>query len=321
MRPRARSLRIAAQVALLCSAAVAQRAGAQPPGGLNPIVQADDLTRIAPHTWEIPDNGATFVPNVGIVVGARATLVIDTGLGERNGAIILEAARELSDNRRFYIAATHFHPEHDLGAGAFPDDALLVRWLEQQRESDELGIETMRRFSSFAPIVAELLDDVEYRTADILFPDRLTLDLGGVHVQVIGVGPNHTIGDTVFYVVEDRVLFAGDVVMPVFPSASAQYGDIERWIQNMHDFESLGPEIVVPAHGRLLDAASLGLFRDYLLAVRSSATTLASSGRTDAAAREAAAAEIAAQFPALLPPTGAPSGRILAALGMVLRAN
>ena len=57
-----------------------------------------------------------------------------------------------------------------------------------------------------------------------MFDDDLTLDLGGVRVRLSGVGPNHTRGDTVMYVEEDRVLLTGDVVMPVFPAASAQVG-------------------------------------------------------------------------------------------------
>jgi glyoxylase-like metal-dependent hydrolase (beta-lactamase superfamily II) len=307
-----------ALAALLCGCALTQ-AGAQPGAGLNPIIQPQGITRLTTHTWEIPDNGAGFVPNVGIVVGSEATLIIDTGLGERNGRIILKAARELSENARFYITATHYHPEHDLGAGAFPDDALLVRWAQQQSEADEFGATTIERFSGFAPMVAELLEDVSYRPADIVFPDEIRLDLGGVHVRIIGVGPNHTIGDTAFFVEEDRVLFAGDVVMPVFPSASAQFGDIGKWLENMREFEALNPAIVVPAHGPVRDVGAVRLYSDYLRAVRDTATTLASSAHTSDADLASAAAELAARFPRLQPDGGNPTGRIVAALRMALR--
>ena len=43
------------------------------------------------------------------------------------------------------------------------------------------------------------------------------------------------------FVEEDRVLFTGDVVMSVFPAASAQAGSIEKWIANMTAFEALVP--------------------------------------------------------------------------------
>ena len=76
----------------------------------------------------------------------------------------------------------------------------------------------MERFASFSPAVAALLSKASFRAPDTVFDDDLTLDLGGVRVRLSGVGPNHTRGDTVMYVEEDRVLLTGDVVMPVFPA-------------------------------------------------------------------------------------------------------
>ena len=161
----------------------------------------------------------------------------------------------VSDNTEFYLTATHYHPEHDLGATAFPPNAKMIRWIDQQKEADELGPQTNERFAGFSPVLAELLKDAKFRPADIIFEDEITLDLGGVHVRVLGVGPNHTRGDTVFFVEEDRVLYTGDVVMSVFPAANAQSGSIAKWIANMREFEALNPVAIVPAHGRLGDAA------------------------------------------------------------------
>jgi hypothetical protein len=50
------------------------------------------------------------VPNVGTVVGGRAALVIDTGLGRRNGAYVLEQARRLAVDRPLYLTITHTTP-------------------------------------------------------------------------------------------------------------------------------------------------------------------------------------------------------------------
>ena len=85
----------------------------------------------------ILDDNVASCRTSGIVVGERATLIVDTGLGERNGAIVLGEARKVCDNTEFYLTATHFHPEHDLGATAFPTDAKMVRWRAQQAEADE----------------------------------------------------------------------------------------------------------------------------------------------------------------------------------------
>ena len=127
----------------------------------------------------------------------------------------------------------------------------------------------MERFASFSPAVAALLSKASFRAPDTVFDDDLTLDLGGVHVRVSGVGPNHTRGDTVMYVEEDRVLFTGDVVMPVFPSASAQAASIEKWLANIAAFEAFAPESSCPrTAGSSMPRNSIRRYREYLTAVQ-----------------------------------------------------
>ena len=58
----------------------------QPIVGENPI-------RISDHVWAIMG-----FPNIAIVVGSRATLVVDTGLGPKNGATVARVAARLAGN-------------------------------------------------------------------------------------------------------------------------------------------------------------------------------------------------------------------------------
>jgi glyoxylase-like metal-dependent hydrolase (beta-lactamase superfamily II) len=294
-------------------------AAAQPPAAPNPMIKQDAAQHVAQHTYVILDDNARFVPNVGIVVGERATLIIDTGLGEANGRIVLGEARKLGDNTEFYVTATHFHPEHDLGATAFPENAKMVRWSAQQAEADELGAATNERFAGFSPVLAELLEGAAFRPVDILFDDEITLDLGGVRVRIWGVGPNHTRGDTVFFVEEDGVLFTGDVVMSVFPAVSAQGASIAKWIANMDEFEALNPQAIIPAHGRMGDVGLIRRYRDYLTAVQ---TQVAAAKREGASAEEAVsrlAAGLAERFANLAPANGPAAGRIAAAIQAAYR--
>jgi glyoxylase-like metal-dependent hydrolase (beta-lactamase superfamily II) len=319
-RDRRHSDGVLAALALTAAAALAPAAAsAQPPPAPNPMIAQDARTQVSDHVFVILDENRSFVPNVGIVVGERATLIVDTGLGERNGAIILQEARKIADNEEFYLAATHFHPEHDLGATAFPANAKMLRWSVQQADADELGAETNRRFAGFSPVLAELLEDAEFRPADIVFEDAITLDLGGVRVRVWGVGPNHTRGDTVFFVEEDRVLVAGDVVMPVFPAVSAQSASIAKWIANMEAFEALNPVAVVPAHGRLGDIGFIRRYREYLTAVQTEVGAAKRRGRSVEDAVSTLAEPLATRFPDLALASGPATGRINAAIQAAYR--
>jgi hypothetical protein len=44
----------------------------------------EDTVKVSDHVWQI-----VGWPNIGIVVGEKATLVVDTGLGPRNGATVV----------------------------------------------------------------------------------------------------------------------------------------------------------------------------------------------------------------------------------------
>jgi glyoxylase-like metal-dependent hydrolase (beta-lactamase superfamily II) len=293
---------------------------AQPPANATGLIKENARQQVSPHVTVVLDDNAPFVPNVGIVVGNRATLIVDTGLGERNGRIVLSEARKVSKNTEFYTTATHYHPEHDLGATAFPANAKMIRWREQQKEADELGADITKRFAGFSPAVAELLKDAKFRPADIVFDDAIVLDLGGVHVRVWGVGPAHTRGDTVFYVEEDKVFFAGDVVMPVFVAASGQSSSVTKWLADLDEFDKLNPTKVIPAHGRMGGIELIRRQREYLAAVQSGVAAAKREGKSLEDTTKQLAEPIAAKFPDLAPGGGGPAtGRVTAAIQAAYR--
>ena len=59
----------------------------------NPLLKEGTLQQISEHVHVIPDGDIPGASNIGIVVGDRAILVIDTGIGRRNGAINLRKRR------------------------------------------------------------------------------------------------------------------------------------------------------------------------------------------------------------------------------------
>src|SRR5258707_9881852 len=80
-----------------------------------PLMSEDALTHVSEHVYAL----AGF-PNVGIVVGSRGTLVIDTGLGARNGATVVRVVQKLAKGPNLYLTNTHYHSEHTAGEQSFP---------------------------------------------------------------------------------------------------------------------------------------------------------------------------------------------------------
>jgi glyoxylase-like metal-dependent hydrolase (beta-lactamase superfamily II) len=264
-----------ALVAAAASAGSAQRGPAP-----DPLVREGVTVKLAPHTYAIPDGSVPLVPNVGIVVGSRATLVVDTGLGRRNGEAVLREVAKVSRNSALYIVTTHFHAEHTTGYAAFPPAAQYVNSTVQEAEFDESGMRQVATFSSRSPMTAELLKDASRRPAAVTFDREHVLDLGGVRARLTVVGPTHTKGDTVVFVEGDNVLFAGDVVMNRSFVAANQGSSMNAWLAAFDLIAAMKPATIVPAHGDIGPASILGTLRAELEGIRSRARELKAQGRT-----------------------------------------
>lgn len=234
-----------------------------------PIVKTEGLKQISPHIHIIPDNSVPLVPNVGYIVGDKAILVIDTGLGPRNGAAVYEVAKKLGGDKPLYLVTTHVHPEHDLGAQAFPDTIKLIRSTDQVKEIAEAGLSLAKVFASRSEINAELLKGADFRKADITFEHDYDLDLGGVHAKLTAMGANHTMGDTIIWVDAERVLFTGDLAMRAQPAFASPHSTVKHWLASLDALEALKPAIIVPSHGPTGDGVGfITGYRTYLTEVR-----------------------------------------------------
>jgi glyoxylase-like metal-dependent hydrolase (beta-lactamase superfamily II) len=249
-----------------------------------PVVDPSGTTEIADGVWVIPDNRVPLVPNVGIVLGDDAALVVDAGMGPRNGERVLAAARKQVGRRRLLLTLTHFHPEHAFGAQAFSGEAHVLVNRAQADELRDKGEAYLGMFRTFGPGVAEALEGVELTEPDETYTGSTTLDLGGRMVRLQEHGVAHTRGDQVALVEDVAVLFAGDLVeegcFPIFPYFPPDDADVDgsAWIRVLEELEALGARQVVPGHGEVGGTAVIAAQRGFMEALREHAYAAADSG-------------------------------------------
>ena len=252
------------------------------------------MVKVTEHVYVIPDGNVGGVPNVGIVVGSKAVLVVDTGLGLRNGQTVLREVQKLS-NGDIYLVGTHFHSEHILGESAFPPSAQVIRARALQQDIEEFGVQP--NFATRSPANAELMKDAQFRRADDLFDSERTLDLGGVRVRLTWVGGGtHTNGDTLIFVEGDRVLFAGDVLMNRRFLAFNARSSLNAWIDAIDKVELLRPVRIVPSHGEMGDGSLIEMNRSYLKALQARVSELKREGKTVEQTTETTVAEFRARY-------------------------
>lgn len=276
------------------AAEAAAPAVSQPP---LPVVDARFPCRIADGVWLIPDKRTFLVPNIGIVEGSRAVLVIDSGLTPDSGRGVLDAARALAGKRALVLTVTHAHPEHTFGAQAFKGEARIY-YNRLQRDylarAGQTLLEGFRR-GVLPPDRAYLLDQVQVTLADDVYEgDRASLDLGGRTVEFRTWGTAHSPGDQVIVVPDQGVTFAGDLIeermfpiVPFFPPLiGASDIDVQTWQTALAALATPSTRLIVPGHGNLGGPEVADQVRDYLESTRK---LVASSGAGKTADAEAVA--------------------------------
>ena len=237
-----------------------------------PIVDPTALAEIAPGIHVISDRRVPLVPNIGIVLGNDAALVIDTGMGPENGRKVLEVAKQLAGNRRLMLTLTHFHPEHGFGAQAFKGAARIMYNAAQRDELAAKGAAYLGMFRGFGPGVAAALEGTELVMPDEVYDGASSkIDLGGRIVELTTYGLAHTKGDQVVDVPDAGVIFVGDLaeerIFPIFPWFPPDDADLDadNWARVLGSLAATKPTVVVPGHGSVGGSEILLTVRDYIL--------------------------------------------------------
>jgi glyoxylase-like metal-dependent hydrolase (beta-lactamase superfamily II) len=249
-----------------------------------PPVVSGPPEEVADGVFVISDHRVPLVPNIGVIVGDRAALVVDSGLGPRNGSAVHDVARELAGGRPLFLTITHFHPEHGFGAQAFRD-ATIVYNRSQHEELRDKAQGYLETFCGLGDAVAEQLQGVEFVDPHVVYDAAADLDLGGRTVQLRTWGPAHSRGDQAVFLPAERVLFTGDLVenrfYPIFPFFPPYDVDVDgrNWISVIDQLQRLDPAIVVPGHGEVDGADLLATTHDYLTLLQSETKRLAKDGK------------------------------------------
>lgn len=257
------------------SAAEAASTVSEPPV---PVVDARFPCRIADGIWLIPDKRTFLVPNIGIVEGEKAVLVIDSGLNPESGRNVLGAAHAIAGKRELILTVTHAHPEHTFGAQAFKGQARIYY---NQLQRDYLARNGKKLLAGFRTLLpperVPLLADVQVTLADEVYDgEQAYLDLGGRRVEFWTLGTAHSPGDQVIVIPDQAVVFAGDLIeermfpiVPFFPPLiEASDINVLTWQAALAKITAQAPRLIVPGHGNLGGTEIADEVRGYLEATR-----------------------------------------------------
>jgi glyoxylase-like metal-dependent hydrolase (beta-lactamase superfamily II) len=254
--------------------------------------------------------------NTTVIIGEKAVLVVDTCLLPSTARQDIEQIRQWTTKPVTYIVNTHWHFDHTLGnatyAEAFPG-VQIVAQRSTGKTISAFNAGAMARYparaerfrkilasgkgpdgrvltdadrkdyedaiAGLAPVVAEMKSTTQLNP-NVIFDEKLDIDLGNHPVQIRHLGPGNTAGDTVIFLPNEKILAAGDLLdhpVPYF------YGGIfaVEWVQTLLRIEQLAPETIVPGHGDVLHGtAYVRQVLDLLIAVNKETEKEINDGKT-----------------------------------------
>lgn len=217
------------------------------------------VTEIADRVFAyVQEPGGWCVSNAGLVIGPDGAMVIDTAATEKRARRLKETLAKLASVPQRFLVNTHFHGDHTFGNCVVSDpDTVIVAHELARQEMIKAGLGLMT-----------LWPEVDWGEVDVLLPqvtfgNRMTLHLDGRLAELVFVGPAHTTTDIVVWLPGERVLFAGDVLMPGC-TPFVQMGSVQGSLRALAALRALKPQVVIGGHGPVSGPEALADAEDYL---------------------------------------------------------
>jgi glyoxylase-like metal-dependent hydrolase (beta-lactamase superfamily II) len=217
--------------------------------------------RLSQHCWAYTTEGD---PNSGVIIGDNCILVSDATATPAMARDLIAKIRTVSNKPIKYVLLTHYHAVRVLGASAYVAEGATeiiasqgTLELIRERGAQDMKSE-MERFPRLFRN-AETVPGLTWPSMVIgggnptrgELPGRLSINLGGVVVQIWSPGPGHTRGDTIAWVEAEKVLYSGDLVEY---EAGVYTGDaqLQEWPATLEALRALKAEAIVPGRGEAM---------------------------------------------------------------------
>ncbi|CAI9411309.1 MULTISPECIES: MBL fold metallo-hydrolase [Aestuariimicrobium] len=202
---------------------------------------------VADRVWVAVAEPASV--NIGLVVGDRAVLVVDTGSSPEQGAMIAASAAEHAGRPVTHVVVTHDHFDHFWGLAGFGSEVVSIAHESAHLPTGD-GREVPDGPGEPTPAVPEGLAAATTTVAMVK-----AIDLGGARAEIIHHGRGHTQGDLVVHLPERDVVFTGDLVEVGAEPSFGPDSTVETWAATLDGMlgATLDSTRFVPGHGSVVD--------------------------------------------------------------------
>ena len=217
--------------------------------------------------------------NTGFIIGDNSVLVVDTFISQTPARDLLAEIRKITNLPVKYVINTHYHLDHVAGNAIFTDVGATV--IAHRNERAWVRTENLKFYeqNGATPTAEQRALVASLVEPQIVYDHLFEVNLGNRMVRVVYF-PGHTGGDSVVYIPDANVVFAGDLGwnqrIPNLIDATTS-----SWIETLDKMVATHPNATfIPGHGDVATAQDMKAFRDYLATLRTEIQKAQAAGQT-----------------------------------------
>jgi glyoxylase-like metal-dependent hydrolase (beta-lactamase superfamily II) len=246
----------------------------------------DKPREVIPGVWS--SIGATAPPtyensghnnNLSFIITPEGVVVVNAGACYKLAEALHAEIRKVTDQPVRYVILENGQGHAALGSNYWQSQGVpVVAHVEAAAEIEEGAYALLTRMQGYNKDKA---DGTEVVAPDITFEDEYVIELGGLRIEALYLGPGHSPGDIQVWLPQKKLVISGDMafhqrLLPIFDNT-----DTKAWIETYDRFVALKPEVVIPGHGvpTTIDVVTV-YTKDYLVFLRGEVQTLLDEGGT-----------------------------------------
>lgn len=179
----------------------------------------------------------------GAIITSKGAIVFDTLVFPDETLAIKHFVTERLGTPVRYVINSHFHADHTTGT-CFFDGSTVIAHERCRQLLEERGRASLESAKTSSPE----LQDVDLVLPQLVFDHRITLHIGNKTLMLWST-PGHSPDSIVCHVVEDRVLFAADTIMPVPYFVD---GSFDNFVISLEGLRHQMYETIVQGHGEVI---------------------------------------------------------------------
>jgi len=219
--------------------------------------------------------------NLSFIISSDGVLVVNAGSNYLLAKALHAEIKKITHQPVKYVVLENGQGHAMLGSNYWKEQgAQIIAHVDAAKEIETYG-ETV--LDNMRLRLKDKMKGTKLTMPDKTFTDKLKIEMGDQIIEVINLGPAHSPGDIIVWLVQKKLVITGDLafhqrMLPLF-----NHTDTAGWIKTWDKFIALNPNFLIPGHGEPTDIKTVTRYtHDYLVYLRQQvAVVLESDGELE----------------------------------------